>query len=85
MINRMYFYLGLANALAGITTSYTTLKKSKSVVALDSVRFCYQPVAGSDSDSLYNRRDHSDIIKVGTTYYIGYTRMGAPYYAHVGK
>lgn len=40
--------------------------------------FKYQEVTGIGMDSLYNRRDPSDIIQVGHMYYIWYTRMNKP-------
>ena len=40
--------------------------------------FEYQEVTGIGKDSLYNRRDNSDIIKVGDTYYVWYSRMDSP-------
>jgi len=40
--------------------------------------FEYQEVTGIGKDSIYNRRDNSDIIKIGDTYYIWYTRMNSP-------
>ena len=40
--------------------------------------FTYQEIPGIGIDSLYNRRDNSDIIKVGDTYYVWYSRMDSP-------
>lgn len=42
------------------------------------VKFTYSEVEGIGLDSVYNRRDPSDIIKVDDTYYIWYTRMISP-------
>ncbi|WP_406684715.1 family 43 glycosylhydrolase [Seonamhaeicola sp. MEBiC1930] len=42
------------------------------------VNFSYSEVTSIGKDSVYNRRDPSDIIKVGTKYYIWYTRMDKP-------
>ncbi len=44
----------------------------------DTIEFTYSEAKGIGIDSLYNRRDPSDIIKVGDTYYIWYTRMISP-------
>ncbi|MDX2430793.1 MAG: family 43 glycosylhydrolase, partial [Bacteroides sp.] len=44
----------------------------------DSVSFSYTEISGIGKDTLYNRRDNSDIIKVGNTYYVWYTRMDSP-------
>lgn len=41
-------------------------------------KFTYQAIPGIGIDSLYNRRDNSDIIKVGDTYYVWYSRMHSP-------
>lgn len=43
-----------------------------------SVNFTYQEITGIGKDSMYNRRDNSDIIKVGDTYYVWYSRMDSP-------
>ncbi|WP_276166011.1 family 43 glycosylhydrolase [Zobellia alginiliquefaciens] len=40
--------------------------------------FTYQEIKGIGPDSTYNRRDNSDIIKVGDTYYVWYSRMDSP-------
>ncbi|MHA7942869.1 family 43 glycosylhydrolase [Formosa sp. 3Alg 14/1] len=42
------------------------------------VKFTYQDITGIGEDSVYNRRDNSDIIKVGDTYYIWYSKMDHP-------
>lgn len=44
----------------------------------NSVAFTYQEAKGLGIDSLYNRRDNSDIIKVDGKYYVWYTRMNSP-------
>ncbi|SHJ62024.1 family 43 glycosylhydrolase [Pseudozobellia thermophila] len=46
--------------------------------ASERVTFTYREITGIGKDSLYNRRDNSDIIKVGDTYYIWYSRMDSP-------
>ncbi|WP_277483428.1 family 43 glycosylhydrolase [Catalinimonas alkaloidigena] len=40
--------------------------------------FSYSEVEGIGQDSLYNRRDPSDVIKVGDKHYVWYTRMNSP-------
>lgn len=52
--------------------------KNANVAHVDSIKFTYTDVKGIGLDSVYNRRDPSDIIKVGDTYYIWYTRMISP-------
>jgi len=47
-------------------------------VVSDSVKFLYSEVTGIGRDTLYNRRDNSDVIKVGNKYYVWYTRMDSP-------
>ncbi|GAA0880810.1 family 43 glycosylhydrolase [Algoriphagus jejuensis] len=42
------------------------------------IQFSYQDITGIGRDSIYNRRDNSDVIKVGDTYYVWYTRMDSP-------
>ena len=42
------------------------------------VNFTYSEITGIGVDANYNRRDNSDIIKVGDTYYIWYSRMDSP-------
>lgn len=44
----------------------------------NTVSFINSEVMGVGKDSLYNRRDNSDIIKVGDTYYMWYSRMDSP-------
>lgn len=45
---------------------------------VEGVSFSYSEVTGIGLDSVYNRRDPSDIIKVGKKYYVWYTRMDKP-------
>ena len=42
------------------------------------VSFSYSEVTGIGKDAVYNRRDPSDVIKVGDKYYVWYTRMNSP-------
>ncbi len=43
-----------------------------------SVHFSYSDVTGIGVDAVYNRRDPSDVIKVGNKYYVWYSRMDSP-------
>ncbi|MDW5288273.1 family 43 glycosylhydrolase [Formosa sp. PL04] len=67
-----------------VSCKYKTEDKSKSELETTKeyfkkpIRFTYQDITGIGSDSLYNRRDNSDIIKVGDTYYIWYSKMVSP-------
>ncbi len=44
----------------------------------ETVSFSYSDITGIGIDSLYNRRDPSDVIKVGNKYYVWYSRMNSP-------
>jgi len=44
----------------------------------ETLSFSYSDVTGIGKDSIYNRRDPSDVIKVGNRYYVWYTRMNSP-------
>ena len=54
------------------------VEEKQSDASTKSLTFTYQDITGIGQDSLYNRRDNSDIIKVGETYYIWYSRMDSP-------
>lgn len=69
--------------LTGLIASCNTSKKDKAenkeiVSEKGVVKFSYQKITGVGVDSVYNRRDNSDIIKVNNTYYMWYTRMDNP-------
>ena len=58
-------------------------KKTNDVVVfkesqVSDIGFTYQEITGIGLDSLYNRRDNSDVIKVDDTYYVWYSRMDSP-------
>jgi hypothetical protein len=55
-----------------------TVEKEAQITSVDSIKFAYTEVSGIGVDSLFNRRDNSDIIKVGNKYYVWYTRMDSP-------
>ncbi|AWW32717.1 xylosidase [Echinicola strongylocentroti] len=44
----------------------------------ETISFSYSEVSGVGKDDVYNRRDPSDVIKVGDKYYVWYTRMDSP-------
>ena len=54
------------------------LEKSNIVTTTDTVSFSYSEISGIGYDTDYNRRDNSDIIKVGKKYYVWYTKMISP-------
>ena len=64
--------------LFGSCGSKGASSKDKKVTLTDSVSFSYSEITGIGLDSLANRRDPSDIIKVGNKYYIWYTKMVSP-------
>lgn len=59
------------------STKNTTTANTKSA-ATPTVQFTYQDITGIGPDRTFNRRDNSDIIKVGKKYYVWYTRMDSP-------
>jgi len=82
-MEKMKSHLVAVIALACLMSSCNFSKKSKDTqgtikIKTDSISFRYQKIKGIGVDSLYNRRDNSDIIKVGKTYYVWYTRMNSP-------
>lgn len=44
----------------------------------ETLSFSYADVTGIGKNASYNRRDPSDVIKVGNKYYVWYTRMNSP-------
>ncbi|WP_111709603.1 family 43 glycosylhydrolase [Lutibacter citreus] len=72
----MKLKLGVVIILASLITSCNTTIKDKTEKNV--VKFSYQKLTGVGEDSVYNRRDNSDIIKVDHTYYMWYTRMDSP-------
>jgi len=69
-------FLGLAAALS--SCGFKKGANNNETNQQDSISFTYSEVEGIGLDSVWNRRDPSDIIKVGDTYYIWYTRMVSP-------
>ena len=53
-------------------------QKTEVGISTDSLHFSYSVITGIGIDSLFNRRDNSDIIKVGNKYYLWYTKMVSP-------
>lgn len=53
-------------------------EKTQQVKEKETVSFSYSEVTGIGIDSVYNRRDPSDVIKVGNKYYVWYSRMDSP-------
>ena len=72
------FYIVLALVFSASCKSQKDIKTTESPNKSTSVHFTYQDIAGIGLDAKYNRRDNSDIIKVGDTYYIWYSRMNNP-------
>ena len=65
-------------ALNSACASKGNSKKAQGTMKTDSVSFTYSEITGIGVDSLFNRRDNSDIIKVGNKYYVWYTKMVSP-------
>ncbi|MEQ8556506.1 MAG: family 43 glycosylhydrolase [Cyclobacteriaceae bacterium] len=64
--------------LSACTSGSTQQAESKQKEKVETVSFSYSEVTGVGKDSMYNRRDPSDVIKVGDKYYVWYTRMDKP-------
>lgn len=68
--------------LTGLLISCLSKKKSATTSTTlrttQPVKFSYQDITGIGFDPTFNRRDNSDIIKVGNKYYVWYTRMDSP-------
>ncbi|XMO85389.1 family 43 glycosylhydrolase [Algibacter sp. AS12] len=82
-MNKFKLDLAIVIMLVSFLTSCNLTKKSKIlsediVTAMEPIKFSYQEITGIGKDALYNRRDNSDIIKIGDTYYIWYSRMDSP-------
>ncbi|WP_165731302.1 family 43 glycosylhydrolase [Polaribacter sp. 20A6] len=55
-----------------------TKESIEKVSSSQNIKFTYQEITGIGKDSLYNRRDNSDVVKVGDTYYVWYSKMVSP-------
>jgi hypothetical protein len=86
-IKKAYSYLSIAIISIVLLSSCESKKTKKTEIKQDissevksdkAVSFSYSEVKGIGKDPVYNRRDPSDIIKVGNKYYIWYTRMDKP-------
>jgi hypothetical protein len=74
-------WIGLLLIFSVIVSSCSSKGTSKTAQEnsmIDSVTFSYSEITGIGLDSLFNRRDNSDIIKVGNKHYIWYSRMNSP-------
>lgn len=71
--------LALSIFLLGACASGSSGKEeNKQEEKLAAVSFSYSEVRGIGKDTVFNRRDPSDVIKVGNQYYVYYTRMNSP-------
>ena len=73
-MNNLFFYLVLMSAFISVVPTV----KAQGNISNKSVSFIYSDVTGIGKDAPDNRRDPSDIIKVGNTYYVYYTKMIRP-------
>ncbi len=64
--------------LSACTSGSSQQSESKQEEAVGTVSFSYSDVTGIGKDPVYNRRDPSDVIKVGDKHYVWYTRMDSP-------
>lgn len=64
--------------VSSCTPGNTEKEEDKQEEKLETVSFSYAEITGVGKDSVYNRRDPSDVIKVGNKYYVYYTRMNSP-------
>jgi hypothetical protein len=69
----IFFLISCGNKIKEKTDVNTNEKPN-----ISSIKFTYQDITGIGKYSIYNRRDNSDIIKVGDTYYVWYSRMVSP-------
>lgn len=71
--------LAMAIFLLGACSSGNAKKEdTKPEEKMETVSFSYSEVTGIGKDSVFNRRDPSDVIQVGNKYYVYYTRMNSP-------
>lgn len=78
---RAYILAVLASSiflLAACSPGKAKKEETKQQENAETVSFSYSEVTGIGIDTIYNRRDPSDVIKVGDKYYIWYTRMNKP-------
>lgn len=68
----------ISSFLMGGCAPKVNSKKEKETTVIDSLSFSYSEVSGIGTDSIFNRRDPSDVIKVGNKYYVWYSRMDSP-------
>lgn len=81
MLNFSLFFIILVVLSLSFISCNSTSKTNniaEEEIELKFLSFSYNDIAGIGKDSLFNRRDNSDIIKVGNTYYVWYSRMKHP-------
>tara|TARA_R110002012_G_scaffold317031_1_gene532783 strand:- start:505 stop:1515 length:1011 start_codon:yes stop_codon:yes gene_type:complete len=72
------FIWGVLVLFISVSCKPNTKQESTETTSQIQIEFSYQNITGIGRDSIYNRRDNSDMIKVGDTYYVWYTRMDSP-------
>lgn len=76
---RAFILLAISIFLLGSCSLKNSKKdETKQGDKVQTVSFSYSDVTGIGADSLYNRRDPSDVIKVGNKHYVWYSRMVSP-------
>ena len=82
LVTLIAFFVMACNAtkvIETITPAEEVMPSKKvSPLKYESLSFSYENITGIGEEANYNRRDNSDIIKVGDTYYVWYTRMDSP-------
>lgn len=79
IISLKYLTIVLALLLINACTQKNTSEVNQNeVIMADSLCFQYSDIIGIGQDTLYNRRDNSDVIKGDTTYYVYYSKMKSP-------
>ena len=82
-MKHIFFYFFIINFLISCGSVKDTTPKNNEVIKQSfsydkPLTFHYNDITGIGKEEKYNRRDNSDIIKVGDTYYVWYTRMDSP-------
>jgi len=75
---RMTLLVLLIFLLSACTSGNSNQAETQEDKEQETLSFSYSDVTGIGKDSIYNRRDPSDVIKVGNRYYVWYTRMNSP-------
>lgn len=78
IIKNFGFVMGFTLLVVSCKSVSSSKTVGSKLVTMQATQFTYQNISGIGLDSSFNRRDNSDIIKVGKKYYVWYTRMDSP-------